>query len=97
MSSIFHLILGVAQKLNVVDCSYFEVWGILIVILIQNLWKDTIFLQRTKVKLLPQDDDAKDDVAGEYELEMYFKLQESSDDTIDSRVNIENHDDAQDW
>ena len=59
---------------------------------IQNLWKDKIFLQRTKVKLLPQDDDAKDDVAGEYELEMYFKLQESSDDTIDSRVNIENHD-----
>ena len=96
MNSIFHLTLGVAQKLNVVDCSYFEVWGILIKV-IQNLWKDKIFLQRTKVKLLPQDDDAKDDVAGEYELEMYFKLQESSDDTFDSRVNIENHDDAQDW
>ena len=24
-------------------------------------------------------------------------LQKTSDDTIDSRVNIENHDDAQDW
>ena len=65
-------------------------------ILIQNLWKDTIFLQRSKVKSLPQDDDAKDDVTGKYQLEMCFKLQESSDDTIGSRVNIENHDDAQD-
>ena len=97
MNWTFHLTLGVAQKLNVVYCLYFEVCEILTVILIQNLWKDTIFLQRTKVKSLPQDDDAKDDVAGEYELEMYFKLQESSDDTIGSRVNIENHDDAQDW
>ena len=100
-----HLLIQLSNQHNKLNFS-FDIGGcsktqccglLLIVILIQNFWKDRIFLQRTKVKLLPQDDDAKDDVAGEYELEMYFKLQESSDDTIGSRVNIENHDDAQDW
>ena len=64
-NSIFHLTFEVAQKLNVVYCLYFseEFW---MWCLIHNIWKENIILQRTKFKSLPQDDDAKDDVASEY-------------------------------
>ena len=64
-NSIFHLTFEVAQKLNVVYRLYFseEFW---MWCLIPNIWKEKIILQRTKFKSLPQDDDAKDDVASKY-------------------------------
>ena len=64
-NSTFHLTFEVAQKLNVVYCLYFseEFW---MWCLFHNIWKEKIILQRTKFKSLPQDDDAKDDVASEY-------------------------------